>query len=99
MTITRIDPMSAGKVLGALGVLLGLVIGAFVTLAGMLLGGLSAGATDEPGAGFVGMIFGVGAIVILPIFYGCAMFIGGLLQAFLYNLAAGFTGGIEVDTK
>jgi len=43
------------------------------------------------------MIFGAGAIIILPIFYGCIMFIGALIQAALYNVAAKWTGGVEVD--
>jgi len=33
----------------------------------------------------------------MPIFYGILGFIGALISAFLYNIAAKFAGGIEVD--
>ena len=39
------------------------------------------------------MLFGAGAIIVLPIFYGVFMFVMGLIQAALYNLAAKWTGG------
>ncbi len=96
MVIKRVSPVSAGKVMGLLGLLLGLVIGAIVSLAALVIGS-AAVAGDEPGGAFVGMLFGVGAIVILPLFYGCVMFVGGLIQAALYNVAARFTGGVQVD--
>ena len=46
---------------------------------------------------FAGPLVGAGAIVIMPIFYGVFMFVMGLIQAALYNLAAKWTGGLEVD--
>jgi hypothetical protein len=45
----------------------------------------------------VGMLFGAGSIIILPICYGIIGFIGALLSAFIYNIAAKVTGGVEVD--
>ena len=97
MVIKRVNPISAAKVGGVLGVLLGFVIGAFISLFAMAFGGAIAAASDAPGGAFAGMIFGAGAIIILPIFYGCIMFIGALIQAALYNVAAKWTGGVEVD--
>jgi hypothetical protein len=44
-------------------------------------------------------MFGVGAIVLLPIFYGVLGFLGTLIMALLFNFAAGVTGGIEVDAS
>ena len=43
------------------------------------------------------MLFGAGAVVILPIVYGCIGFVGGLIMAPLYNLVAKVVGGIEVE--
>jgi hypothetical protein len=97
MVIKRINPVSAGKVMGTLGVLLGLVIGGLISLFALVVGSTAAAVSDEPGGAMMGMLFGVGAIIVAPIFYGCLMFIGGLLQAALYNLAAGWIGGIEID--
>jgi hypothetical protein len=99
MVIKRVNPISAGKVSGLLGALLGLVIGGFLSLIGLTFGSLASAAGGDSGGTFAGMLFGVGAIVILPIFYGIIMFIGGLLQAALYNVAAGMTGGIEIDVS
>ncbi|GAB3386353.1 hypothetical protein [Lysobacter fragariae] len=42
---------------------------------------------------------GVLAIVILPIVYGICGFIGGALQSFLFNFAARFVGGLEIETE
>ena len=44
-----------------------------------------------------GAIFGVGAIVILPIFYACIGFVITLIMAVIYNALASAVGGIEVD--
>jgi hypothetical protein len=43
--------------------------------------------------------FGVGAIILLPIFYGFFGFVGTLIMAALFNVAAGMVGGIEVDAR
>ena len=42
---------------------------------------------------------GLGAIVILPIFYGGLGFIVAVIASALYNLAAGWVGGIEIELK
>lgn len=38
-------------------------------------------------------------IVVLPIMYGVAGFIGGIIFAALYNLVAGWTGGVEITLE
>jgi len=101
MVIRRVNPVSAAKVGGVLYALLGLVIGACISIGAMAFGGLMSSLSDQggssgPGA-MVGMLFGAGAIIIMPIFYGILGFIGALISAFLYNIAAKFAGGIEVD--
>ncbi len=55
-------------------------------------------ANDTRGAGF-GAILGVGAVVIFPILYGVMGFIVTLVGAWLYNLAAGMVGGVELDVQ
>ena len=49
-----------------------------------------------PDAGF-GAIFGLAAILVLPILYGCMGFVMTAIMAMLYNALSGMVGGIEVD--
>jgi transmembrane protein DUF3566 len=100
MRIKRIDPISAAKVGGVLYAGLGLVIGAFVSLVIMAIGGAAA-LSDEGSraAPFVGVLFGAGSIVILPIFYGVLGAVVMLITALLYNLAAKIAGGIQIEVE
>ena len=98
MVIKRVSPMSAAKIGGTLGVMLGLVIGGCISLFMMAFGGAMAAADDEAAGGaIVGMMFGAGAIIVVPIFYGVFMFVMGALYAALYNVTAKFVGGLEID--
>ena len=98
MTITRVGPLSAAKVAGLLYVVIGLVAGAFVSLFALAGAAIGAGSGNGDGATF-GALFGVGAIILLPIFYGFFGFVGTLIMAALFNVAAGMVGGIEVDAR
>ena len=95
MVITRVGPLSLAKITGLLYVIVGLVFGAFISLAAMV-GGF---ASDDGAAGAMGALFGVGAIILLPIFYGCVGFVMTLIMAWLFNVAAGMVGGVEVDAR
>jgi len=99
MVIKRVSPFSAAKVGGVLYALLGLVIGAFVTLVSLVLRGAMTPASDQLGGSAFGMVFGAAAIVLMPICYGVLGFIMTLISAALYNFAAGFTGGVEIDVS
>ncbi len=102
MVIKRVSPMSAAKVGGILGVLLGLVIGACASLMMMAWGSaarsMPTGDDNLPAAtGMIGMLFGAGAIIILPIFYGVVSFVMSAIYAALYNLVAKWVGGLEIE--
>ena len=95
--VRRIGVLSVGKVGGLIYGTLGLIFGAI--FAGVsLLGGFAAMGRNEA-AGALGMFFGVGAIVFLPIFYGILGALMGMLMAAIYNLVAGMIGGIELDVE
>ncbi len=95
--ITRIGVLSAGKIAGVLYAAIGLIVGLMVTLFSLL--GMAAGtATDAPGAAF-GLIFGVGAVIFLPLFYGLLGFICALISAAIYNLVAAWIGGLEIELR
>ena len=92
-TLKRIGPGSAFKIGLALYGFMGLLFGVFFALVSQ-----SGGAFVPPTeAGVFRMFFGVGAIIFLPIFYGIIGGIFGALGAVIYNLVAGWFGGLEVD--
>src|SRR5262245_19549098 len=103
MVIKRINPMSCAKVSGLLYALIGLLIGACFSLMMMAFG--SAFSNQEmtggnPMAGrMFGALFGAGAIIVLPIFYGVLGFVGGAITALIYNLISGMVGGLELDIE
>jgi len=94
MIVRRMGPMSLAKLSATLYGLIGLLIGGVISLVSMV-GGAMAG--NE--AGPMGMLFGVAAVILLPIFYGCIGFVTSLIGAGLYNLVAGWVGGIELEVE
>lgn len=93
MVVTRVSPLSCAKIAGVLYAIMGLLFGGVFSL----LATLGAFAAPDPGAGMLGAAFGIGAVVLMPIFYGCMGFVMTLIGAALYNAIAGMIGGIEVD--
>jgi hypothetical protein len=75
--------------------LMGLILGAFISLFSLVGGAM---APKEMPAG-AGVLFGALAIVALPIFYGVLGFVMSLIGAALYNLVAGWVGGVELDLQ
>jgi hypothetical protein len=99
MKLNRIGPLSCAKMAGVLYAALGLIFGFFVSAAALFGVAIGAAAGDEPGMAVLGLLFGVGAVVVLPIVYGLAGFLSALVGAALYNLAARVTGGIELELE
>jgi hypothetical protein len=87
--IRRLDIGQMAKVMGALYFLLGIIFAAIFALFGSMIprGEMGEGAAMFGGAMLIGM----------PILYGIIGLIGGALIAVLYNLVAGWTGGIELE--
>jgi hypothetical protein len=86
--------MAAAKVMGLVYVAIGLIVG-LLFAAVSLMGGLAS--ARPAGLGF-GAGFGVAAIIIMPILYGCIGFVMTLIAAAVYNWAAGVAGGIQIQT-
>lgn len=95
MVIKRIGVLSAAKLYAAISFAMGLILGVFVALGSVL--GMSFSDPDTPA--LVGMMFGVGAVVFLPLFYGAMGFVFGAIGATFYNVFAGMVGGLEVETQ
>jgi len=97
MVLRSVGVLSVAKVMGTVYALMGLIIGAIFALLSMA--GVAMNAADGGEAAVPGAIFGVGAIIIMPIFYGIAGFIGGIISGALYNVVAGLVGGMELNLE
>ena len=85
MVLKSIGVFSMAKMLGALYATIGFLIGLLFAL----LSVVGAGIADSGSEGLLALVFGVGAVIILPVFYGVLGFIGGAVLSALYNLIAG----------
>jgi hypothetical protein len=97
MVITKVNAFSVAKVAAVLYAGIGLLAGALFSLIGMV--GIGSAFAGVEGAGFMSALFGVGAIIFLPICYAIFGFIGSFIFASIFNFAAGMTGGIEIETR
>jgi hypothetical protein len=97
-TVKRVGPGSAFKIGLVTYAILGLVLGIFMAFISMVAGSLgSMGQSAAPGAKLFGFGMGLGAIIFFPILYGLIGGIFGAIGAVIYNLVAGWVGGLEVD--
>ena len=95
MVVRRVGPLSCAKIAGTMYAIIGLLIGLVVSMASMVIG-TSAG-DEMPNMAMFGALFGIGAVVLMPIFYGALGFVTALISAFIYNALAGFVGGVEIE--
>lgn len=96
MVIRRFDVISVGKIAGIIAAAFGLIF----ALLFLLFGGMFGAIAQAQGGGalpFAGM--GLLAVVVMPVMYGIFGFVGGVVQAAIYNVAAGFVGGIRIETE
>ncbi len=104
-TIQKIPVMPFALMLACIGAVIGVIIGIFyAAVFGAIFSTILQNLPSTTGStrvipSFFGVIFGVGAIVIMPI----TMFIGGLIHgiiiAALYNFLAPRIGGIKIQFK
>lgn len=89
MKIRRITPLSLAKIIGTIHAVVGLTLGLFLFLVSFVM----------PGGGPRFFVSGAAAPILLPIFYGLAGFAMGFIISVLYNFAAAYMGGIEIETE
>lgn len=95
MIVRKIGVWSAARLYGAISAAFGLIIGLVFALAATI------GATMAPrdSGNWMAPLFGVGGIVLFPLFYGVMGLCAGALSAVFYNVFAGMVGGLSVDVE
>ena len=99
MVIRRVRVLSLVKVLGLIYACIGLVAGALISLASAFAAASGWSLGQELGATWLSVLFGAGAILILPVVYGIMGTIFALLVGLVYNTIAGTVGGLEIDLE
>ena len=88
--IRRLGVGQMAKVMGALYFLIGILFAAIMGLFGSMI---PTGGEDSA------MRFGGMFLIALPLIYGFFGVVSGALIAWLYNVVAGFTGGVELELE
>lgn len=98
LKLRRIAPLQAGKMLAAFYGLMSLLFIPFM-LFFMAMGSFAARHQGSGSASPMPLMFGlgVGFMVLIPFFYAAMGFILGVISAAIYNLLAGWIGGIELE--
>lgn len=101
MTVRRVGIFSLAKIQGLIGFVFGLIIGVIYGLIIILFGAAltSMGQSEASAAGGATIGVGIGMMIGIPIIYGIMAFIAGAIGAIIYNIAAGFVGGIELEME
>jgi hypothetical protein len=94
MIVKRVGVWSAARIYAAITAAFGLVGGIMFALIALV----GAGVAPDAEA-WLGPVFGVGAIVFMPLMYGCMGLVIGAISAALYNLFAGMVGGLSIDVE
>ncbi|GEM_PF-319655 len=94
MVLKKVGAMSCAKVSGVLYAAIGLIVGFFFSIFGIFAAML--GDSMGGGGAAFGFLFGIGSVIIMPIFYGVLGFVGALIMVTIFNFVVGYTGGIEM---
>ncbi len=101
LRIKKLGILSVAKMYAAIFLVVSLLISIPYGLIIMVFGAAMMGTGQRAGlaAGGGSIIAGLAVMIILPIVYSAMGFVGGAIGALLYNLFAGFVGGIEIEVE
>ena len=99
--IKRMGVLSCAKIYAITLAAMGLIIGVIYGLIFMVVGGamMAGGGRDAGAAGASSLVIGLVMMIAIPVFYGIIGFIGGIIGALVYNVAAGVVGGLELEIE
>lgn len=98
MVIKHVGVWSAARMYAAISAAAGLLFGLLFAALSVVGAGL-AGTPSEGAPAWLAPLFGAGAVVAFPIFYGVMGLIAGAIGAVVYNLFAGVVGGLEIEVE
>ncbi len=88
--IKKIGVMSYAKISTIVMAIIGLILGIFYAILGAAAKTLGGEATWM---GSMGLL----AIILTPLFYAIIGFVTGVIGSLIYNLIAGWVGGVEIE--
>jgi hypothetical protein len=101
MQVKRVGMLSYAKMMAvtnaAFGLIIGVIYGLFIMIFGAAL--MAGGGRNATGGGVGVVIVGLLVMIGVPLFSAVVGFIAGVIGAGIYNVAAGFVGGIEIDLE
>jgi hypothetical protein len=95
--LKRIAPVKFGIILGIVYGLISLIFIPFFLL--IAVASAFAPATENNPHPAIGIGVAIVFAVLAPVMYGVMGLLGGMLMAWIYNVAAGWVGGIEVEVE
>jgi len=97
--LRSINPVQLAIVSAVLYALVGILVALLFLAFSSTMGAMMAASGMSGTAGRAMFGGGVVMVILIPIFEAIAGFIGGLIVGVLYNLVAGWTGGVEVTLE
>jgi len=99
--IKRMGVFSCAKIYSITLAAMGLIVGVIYGLIFMVVGGamMAGGGRDAGTAGASSLVIGLVMMIAIPVMYGIIGFIGGIIGALVYNVAAGIVGGLELELE
>ena len=98
--LKRVGVFSSAKLLTIIMACVGLIAGIIYSFGGLIIDTLVTigwvATSETPGLSY-GTVLAFGALIGMPLMGAISGFIAGTIGAFLYNLAAKWVGGIEID--
>ena len=99
-TIQSIPVMPFAMMLAVISAVIGLIVGIiYAVMFGAIFSAIPSTSTSGLNLGWLGVIFGVGAVIVSPIIGFIGGLIQGLIVAVLYNFLAPRIGGIRLRFK
>jgi len=94
MIIKGVGVMSVARIAAVIYGIFGLIAGVLFSL--LAVAGFGVSQEVSTSVSWMGPLFGIGAIIAMPVLYFVLGFFGGAIGAWVFNNAAAAMGGLEI---